>query len=156
MARCYFRRIVTNDKPINRARYIKFMSDTAIKKNDQIYGAIQLLSQTGEAPLPFTQEIFLLRCHIAGTSYRDLEEIEPLLQENESFTLRREPHNPHDPHAIAIFDKRGSHLGYVPRNDNKVISRLLDAGKFIYAKLKTKRWCAEWLKLDIEIFLKEL
>lgn len=154
MARCHLR-IITLEQT-ESLQHKKFMSESAIQKNKQLYSAIQLLSQTGQMPRPFTQEILLLKCHIAGTSYRDLEETEPLLQENESFTLRREPHNPHDSHAIAIFDRRGTHLGYVPRNDNKVLSRLMDAGKFMYAKLTTKRWCDEWLKLNIEIYFKEL
>ena len=40
------------------------------------------------------------------------------LKESETLVLRREPDNPHDPLAIAIFTKGGRQIGYVPRTCN--------------------------------------
>lgn len=133
------------------------MTNTLIQK-EKLQSLTGALDQQGapKLPRPFAQEILLLECNVAGTSYRDLEEIESHLQLNDSFTLCREPHNPHDPHAIAIFNEGGAHLGYIPRAKNEALARLLDAGKFLTARLVHKERRDRWLKLDIEIYLKEL
>lgn len=55
--------------------------------------------------LPFVQENFLMQCHIAGTSYCDLDEIETGLIVSDLLVIKREPENPHDELAILIFDE---------------------------------------------------
>ena len=48
--------------------------------------------------------------------------------------LVREPDNPHDPHAIAVYARRGKNLaGYVPRGYAKRLAKLMDAGKDLVA-----------------------
>ena len=104
--------------------------------------------------MPFEREIFLLGCQIAGTSFRPaIAEIEHELVIGAKFRLQREPQNKFDESAIAVYDEKNNHLGYVPRAKNEVLARLLDAGKNLSAKLTAKRWNDSWLKLDIEIFL---
>ena len=51
---------------------------------------------------PFVQEVELLNCNIAGTTFLDLEEIEPELQHEQLLMLIREPNNEHDDKAILI------------------------------------------------------
>jgi hypothetical protein len=41
----------------------------------------------------------------------------------------REPDNKYDELAILVKDKEGNKMGYVPRYDNPVLARLMDAGK---------------------------
>ncbi|SCD20028.1 hypothetical protein PSM36_1204 [Proteiniphilum saccharofermentans] len=36
-----------------------------------------------------------------------------------------------------------------------MLARLMDAGKWFYAKVKNKEWEGNWLKIDMEIYLKE-
>ena len=44
----------------------------------------------------------------------------------EVLTLRREPDNPHDPNAVAVFDRKGrTMIGYVPKQDARRIAALL-------------------------------
>lgn len=120
---------------------------------------IDLMRSTGDTrnlPQPFAREIPLLECYVAGTTWRELDEIEPRLQTGDEFTLRREPDNSHDRWAIKILTRTGEHLGYVPRAKNEPIARLLDAGKLIYARLTAKTWNDDWLRLDIEIIMREL
>jgi hypothetical protein len=100
-------------------------------------------------------ETLLLRCHIAGTAYRDLDAVEPRLQAGDVLRLRREPENPYDTLAIAVYDPRGAHLGYIPRAKNQVLARLLDAGRPLHARLTGKEWLNYWLKLDVEVYLQE-
>lgn len=107
-------------------------------------------------PLPFVKEIFLLQCHIAGTSYRDnIADIEPELAQNDFLFFKRDTENRHDRLAIKIFDKQGQFLGYVPKERNEVVARLMDAGKLIFGKLESKQWHNEWLRIDIRVFMKD-
>lgn len=107
------------------------------------------------ALLPFVREIMLIECHIAGTGYRDLKEVEPALLPGSFLPLRREPANEHDPLAIMILDDGGHHLGYVPRAKNEVLARLMDAGKLLFARLKSKEWRDAWLQAEVRVFLRD-
>ncbi len=63
----------------------------------------------GDASIaPYVQEIFLLECHIAGTGYLNLREIEPELNPpgTPPLLFRREPDNKHDKLAILILDQK--------------------------------------------------
>lgn len=105
--------------------------------------------------LPFVQEIFLLECHVAGTSHCDLEEVEKDLHVTDVLIFKREPENPHDALAILILDKLGHKLGYVPRAKNEVLARLMDAGKLIFGKLEQKEWLNDWLKMEIRVYMRD-
>jgi HIRAN domain len=106
--------------------------------------------------MPFTQEIMLLECEIAGTSYREVKTADSLLTPGAVLILQREPTNQYDPLAIMILSSEGHHLGYVPRAKNEVLARLMDAGKLLFGKLETKEWIDEWLKVELRIYLREI
>lgn len=116
-------------------------------------GLLALINGSDNSLLPFVREIVVLECHVAGTSYLDLKEIEPQLKVKDRFILFREPENKHDKFAVAIYTADKYKLGYLPRDRNESVARLLDAGKTIFADLKSKKWQDEWLKLDIGVWL---
>ncbi len=132
--------------------------ETAIAKYDYNFVKdILALINKGGLPTPFSREIFLINVHIAGTSYvEDIEEIESELIEGDMIVMKREPDNQYDELAILILDKKGRKIGYVPRNNNAILARLMDAGKIIFAKIISKNRADYWLKIDIEIYLKEI
>ncbi len=105
--------------------------------------------------LPYSREIFLVECRVAGTSHLDLTELESDLTPGAWIGCRREPENPHDPLAIRLLDGQGRKLGYVPRERNEVLARLLDAGKALFGRLESKEWKGRWLKLEIQLFLQD-
>ncbi len=105
---------------------------------------------------PFVREIMLIECNVAGTSHRDLETVEPELASGCILVLQREPANPHDPLAIMILDEHSRHLGYVPRQKNEALARLMDAGKLLFGKLEGKFWSGTWLCLNVRIFLRDI
>ena len=108
-------------------------------------------------PLPYVKEIFLMECHIAGTSYREnIKEVEKGLQEKDLLVFKRETDNQYDKLAIVILDTKGQKLGYVPRDRNEVIARLMDAGKLIFGKLERKQWRDNWLKVDIRVYMRDM
>ncbi|MCX7997649.1 MAG: HIRAN domain-containing protein [Leptospiraceae bacterium] len=107
-------------------------------------------------PLPGVKEIFLIESYVAGTSYLDLKEVEKQLEKQEFLKLVREPTNQYDALAILIYDSKGNKLGYVPRAKNEVLARLMDAGKLIFGRLVNKEYVGNWLKITVQIFLKDL
>ena len=113
------------------------------------------LDKTG-LPKPFVQEVELLNCHIAGTSFLDLDDIEFKLTKNQILMLKREPKNKNDDKAILILTEDGQKLGYVPKEKNEVLSNLMDAGKLLFGRLDKKKWVDMWLKLDIQVFLRDI
>ena len=105
---------------------------------------------------PFSQEIFLIEVHIAGTTHiENIDELEPKLVEGVEVSFFREPNNKFDDRAIVVKDKEGNKLGYVPRVNNEILSRLMDAGKLVYGKVKSKEKIDNWVKIEMEVYLKD-
>jgi hypothetical protein len=110
---------------------------------------------SGTLALPFSRDILLLQCHVAGTAYRDIGGVDPQLESGEELALRREPDNPHDPRAIRVHRADGSHLGYLPRDRNEVIASLMDAGKLVVARVVDAKREDRWLRLTINVLFRE-
>lgn len=82
-------------------------------------------------------DIFLLNIKVAGTNYIDDKiVIIEKLKVNEQLFLVREPENKYDEFAIKVTTSSNKKIGYIPRENNKIISRLLDAGKELYLIIK--------------------
>ena len=113
------------------------------------------LDKTG-LPKPFVQEVELLDCNIAGTTFLNLKDIEPKLKKHQLLVLKREPKNQYDDKAILILTEDGQKLGYVPQEKNEILSRLMDAGKLLFGRLDEKDWVGRWLRLDIQVYLRDL
>ena len=122
-------------------------------------GVISLLHRKGEnltVPKPFERDIFLFDTYVAGTSYIEgIEELEPHLKIEDKLDFFREPDNPHDTKAIVIKNANSVKIGYVPRADNAIFSRLMDAGKLLFARITSKKAQGNWLKINIKVFLHE-
>jgi len=129
--------------------------DELIPKED--LGIISMLyNKEGILTIPklFTRDIFLYYTHIAGTSHTDgIAGIEPLLNEGDRLEFFREPDNPHDGRAIVIRTLNGVKIGYIPRADNIILSRLMDAGKLLFGTIKSKEWQNKWLRINIKIYM---
>lgn len=107
-------------------------------------------------PKPFATDILLIETHIAGTTYIEgIEELEVYLHIDDRLDLLREVDNKYDKHAIIIKTIDGVKLGYVPRKDNIILSRLMDAGKLLYAKIVSKKHIDSWVNIYIEIYMTE-
>ena len=131
------------------------MSDI-IKKADT--GVISILHGSGglTIPKPFEHEIFLFDSYVAGTTHVEgIEELEPHLKIDDKLEFFREPDNSFDPNAIVIRNATGVKVGYVPKADNVVFSRLMDAGKLLFGRIVSKEMQGDWLKLKIKIYLHE-
>ena len=120
---------------------------------------IEYLIKTGkeiDLPKPFERDIYLFDTYVAGTSHIEgIENIGSHINDGDRLVFYREPENEHDPQAIRIENLNGEKIGYVPRKDNVVFSRLMDAGKVLFAKVIEKEMKGKWLKIKIKIYLHE-
>ena len=104
-------------------------------------------------PKPFERDIFLFDTIIAGTTHADgILELEPYLKTDDRLVFLREPDNVM---AIRIQTDAGAKLGYLPRQDNPVFARLMDAGKLLYGKIQAKELRGNWLRISIKIYMHE-
>lgn len=117
-------------------------------------GLLQVLHSEVQAPAPYSEDLLLLSTQVAGTTHvTGIEELEPFLQSGDRLELIRVPGNPSDPNAIKIYTGDRVKLGYVPRRENPILARLMDAGKLLYAVLRSKQWQEDWLRLEIDIYM---
>ena len=132
------------------------MTQAMVKIDPKYLEIIRTSLDKSGLPKPFVQEVELLNCNIAGTTFLNLEDIEPKLKKHQLLVLKREPKNEYDDNAILILTEDGQKLGYVPQEKNEVLSNLMDAGKLLFGKLNEKTWVDNWLKLDVQVYLRDL
>ena len=113
---------------------------------------------TSQVPLPFGLEVFLDGMEVA----RSLETRDMLVKcENisagDALVLKREPGNSFDPLAIRVETAESVNIGYVPREKNGILARLMDAGKLIVAKVRDKQLMDEFfVSIWMDVYLKEI
>ncbi|MES9991233.1 MAG: HIRAN domain-containing protein [Candidatus Thiodiazotropha sp.] len=83
---------------------------------------------SGALRCPPRRKVILQESALAGFQYHRAGAVWPFLRVGEPLRLKREPSNPHDRYAIAVWFKN-EHLGYIPRHENRTLARLLDQGE---------------------------
>ncbi len=117
---------------------------------------VHVLGKEG-IPIPFVREILLLESRVVGTGFvKDIVKKTQSIVPGDILPLRREPQNHYDARAIQVLNGKEERIGYVPRVDNTVLSRLMDAGKLLYAKVKSVDGGYNWLRIDIDIYMRDL
>ena len=127
-------------------------------ENELTIGKENMLSLVTENPLsdlikPLSKEILLFDSYIAGTSYVKDETVFDDLKGGDKLILQREPDNRFDENAILVLDDQRRKLGYIPEKDNVVFARLMDAGKFLTAKVDYIGPKDAFRKIRINIYL---
>ena len=117
--------------------------------------AVALVSGTSLEKLlkPLKQEILLYDTYVAGTGYINDKTILDELKNGDVLWLQREPDNKFDEKAILVLDGKKRKIGYVPESDNTVFSRLMDAGKYLTAKIVKMETKGSFRQINISIFL---
>ncbi len=126
--------------------------------NELIIGKKDTLSLIKDNPLgelikPLSHEILLFESYVAGTSYIKDESVFDDIKEGDKLILQREPENRFDENAILVLDGKKRKLGYVPEKDNIVFTRLMDAGKYLIAKVKSYEPKGAFRQINISIYL---
>ncbi len=99
------------------------------------------------------QNFRMNRFSIAGFQYYSGPDLIDRLSPGAALDLTAEPDNRHDYYAVRIA-WHGNKLGYVPRSDNRHISRLLRQGVSLRAKvLEREMNSAPWQMVKVEVGL---
>lgn len=106
----------------------------------------------GDVLKPLVKEIYLFDSYIAGTTHVEDDSVFAEIKEGDKLSLKRED-NKYDANAIMIFAESGKKLGYVPKKDNIVFSRLMDAGKLLIARIKEIKVRGKFNDIKIDIYL---
>jgi hypothetical protein len=118
---------------------------------------LPLLSLPEPAPtaLAAAQRPCLLnRFAVAGLQYHEAPALLHHLAPGQPLTLTAEPDNPFDHFAVRI-DYQGRKLGYVPRGDNRHLSRLLRQDVRIWCRVREvneDQW--PWRAVRVEVGIK--
>ena len=132
------------------------MGELTDNKNAEL---VSLIKNTGGKlviPKPFERDIFLFDTNVAGTNHIEgIKELEQHMNIDDKLDFFREPDNHYDPKAIVIKNSAGVKIGYVPKADNEIFARLMDAGKLLFGRITTKKVVNDWVKIGIKVFLKE-
>ena len=107
----------------------------------------------GELIKPLQNEILLFDSYIAGTTHIKDETVFDDLKEVDKLTLQREPDNRFDENAILVLNEKSQKLGYIPEKDNIVFARLMDAGKYLIARVGDMDTKGSFRKISINIYL---
>ncbi len=127
-------------------------------ENELTVGKENMISLVTDNPLgelikPLTHEILLFDSYVAGTSHIKDESVFDEVREGDVLVLQREPENRFDENAILVLDGKKRKLGYIPEKDNVVFTRLMDAGKYLTAKVNYYEPKGVFKQISISIYL---
>lgn len=132
------------------------MNDLVKKEQENLIEYLINQETRFNLPKPYERDIYLFDSLVSGTSHiENIETIGEKLKEDDRLVFYREPDNENDPHAIRIETLSKEKIGYVPRQDNIIFSRLMDAGKILFARIVKKDLLGKWYKIKIKIYLHE-
>ena len=105
---------------------------------------------------PFSREIFLLDIVVAGTTHcKRIYKVYPELEKGQILRMQRHPKNRYDKNAIALYYDK-VRIGWVPRELNLIISRLMDAGKAFFCRIEDVELVDDyWVKITAKIYMVE-
>lgn len=89
--------------------------------------ALFAVGATAKPPSP-PRRVTLQESPVNGFQYYDGEKLLPRLRAGKRLSLRREPQNPYDGRAVAVY-LRNRKLGYLPRVENTAVAFLMDSGE---------------------------
>ena len=110
--------------------------------------------QLDEYIKPLSRDILLFETKI-GATYR-LKNKEPLhhLSVGERLFFKRSDSN-YDEDEIRIYNKAGDLVGFVPEADSPIFARLMDAGKMLFATIKSISFSNSIPLIEIDIYLQD-
>ncbi|MGQ9682595.1 MAG: HIRAN domain-containing protein [Anaerolineae bacterium] len=114
---------------------------------------VAVLALGSALPKPEPPRLVVDRFWVAGFRYYEGLALLHALRCGDALTLEPEPTNPYDERAVEVF-WRGRKLGYVPRRQNAVISRLLKQGAGLDAHIQSLQPdMAPWEMVEVEVCL---
>lgn len=101
---------------------------------------------------PLVKEIHLFDTFVAGTMNLKDQNVLADLAVGQPLLLERET-NRFDENEVVILKMNRQKIGHIPRQDNLIFARLMDAGKALRAKINSVDVNPDFSKISIGIFL---
>ncbi len=104
----------------------------------------------------FQQEIFLTESLIAGTSHLKDQSVLTEMSPDDRLIMVRRPDNSYDSYAIELQDTKGRKAGFIPRRQNAILARLMDAGKELYGVVnKMQHANGDYWIIELKVFMRD-
>ncbi|MBR6365980.1 MAG: HIRAN domain-containing protein [Lachnospiraceae bacterium] len=129
------------------------MANELTKKDENVLALVNGDHSIEELIKPLSHEIFLFDSFVAGTTFIKNETVFDELKVGDKLILQREADNRFDENAVLILDAKQRKLGYIPEKDNIVFARLMDAGKYLIAKIDEMVKKGSFHQIKIGIYL---
>jgi hypothetical protein len=100
------------------------------------------------------KSILLLETYVAGLFAHERTAVAQL-HAGQSLRPVREATNDHDSNAIALETTDGLRVGYVPKSENVLLARLMDAGKELDARIADVSTHGMRIAVELHIFLRD-
>ena len=127
-----------------------------LTKKDESTIAVIGKHDLGDIIKPLIREIHLFDSYVAGTTHLKDRTVLETIKVGDNLTLLREDDNKYDSNAILVLNEEKKKLGYVPEKDNIVFARLMDAGKFLKAKITDIKQKGNYTQISVGIYLVDL
>lgn len=100
-----------------------------------------------------SRRLLIQKSPIAGFQYHEGENVWPQMKAGDTLKLAREPDNPHDPKATAVYWKQHM-IGYVPRAENTAVAQMMDRGERLNTRIaRLGEGPNPWDRIEMEIHL---
>ena len=118
---------------------------------------LTLLHSNGlSIPKPFSKPVYLLWVPIMGMQFvNGIAKLLENINEGDRLTLVREPDNKYDEFAILVKNSAGEKIGYIPRRNNLIPARLMDAGKLLYATVRGKDVSYAYPDVTVDVYMED-
>ncbi len=123
-----------------------------LTKHEQGIVAVVGCHDLGDIIKPLIKEIHLFDTYVAGTTHLADSSVLQTVKVGDELHLQRED-NKFDSNAILILTGEKKKLGYVPEKDNIIFARLMDAGKYLKAKVSGIEQKTGYMQISVGIFL---
>lgn len=119
-------------QPPRKKNTVEFNVAGVTKKNDAGQNIQHLLSELVKQELETVEAYQGLTNKEILEDYYDerMYEVSEKVSGYDDVYFAPEPTNPYDPNAIRVFHKRLGHIGYVPREANAKVGRLIDEAEY--------------------------
>lgn len=133
-------------EPESRRHFLKSLSGLLV--------AVPGLAKAVSSKKASGRPLKILETRIAGYAYYEGERCLTNIRPGDQLELRRQPRNRYDMQAIEVYWD-GQKVGYVPRMNNAALSKLMDKGEVVQARVscvdKRQNW--EPVGFDVEVWV---
>ena len=109
----------------------------------------------GSFSAPFSGEVLVFHdVAVAGTrNVFNIDEIVADLKIGMQIKLLRDPQNLSDKWAVKVLDAKGREFGFLSTDCTEAVSRLMEAGKAMFAKVQNIEEKVSWYLISLEVYL---